>query len=154
MESDKRYNRRTAASKITKIEVEGESYEVDTINVSKSGLLVETDAPLEVGTKVIWGDETTGRIEGVVARVTLDGYGIILRPGQSAMPHVLRRLTDGLLAPEGDPEVRKPPKQKRKPKKSEARTPQKQKRKPKKNKARKPTKQKGKLKKRKPTNSK
>ncbi len=116
MESDKRYNRRISASKITKIEVAGKTYEVDTINVSKSGLLVETDAPIEVGTKVIWGDETTGRIEGVVARVTLDGYGIILRPGQSAMPHVLRRLTDGLLAPEGDPEGQKIEKKWEKPK--------------------------------------
>ena len=121
MESDKRYNRRISASKITKIEVAGKTYEVDTINVFRSGMLVETEAPLEVGTNVILGDERTGRVEGTVARVTLDGYGIILRPGQSAAPHVLKELTDGLLAPEGYPEGRKPPKQKRKPKKRKPR---------------------------------
>lgn len=116
MESDKRYNRRIAASKITKIEVAGKTYEVDTINVSHSGMLVETDAPLEVGTKVIWGDEEIGRVEGTVARVTLDGYGIILRPGQSATAHVLREITEGLLAPEGDPEGKKHKKNWEKPK--------------------------------------
>jgi hypothetical protein len=116
MESDKRYNRRIAASKITKIEVGGESYEVDTINVSHSGMLVETDAPLEVGTKVIWGDEEVGRVEGTVARVTPDGFGIILRPGQTAAPQVLREITDGLLAPEGDPEGKKHKKKWEKPK--------------------------------------
>lgn len=137
MESDKRYNRRISASKITKIEVAGKTYEVDTVNVSRSGMLVETDAPLEVGTKVICGDETTGRIEGIVARVTIDGYGIILRPGQSAAPDVLKELTDGLLVPEGDSEGRKPPKQKRKPKKSAGRKPTKQKRKSKKKKLKK-----------------
>ncbi len=104
METDKRHSRRISASKITKIEVAGKSYEVDTINVSRSGMLIETDAPLEVGTKVIWGDKETGRVEGTVARVTLDGFGIILRPGQSATAHVLREITNGLLTPEGDPE--------------------------------------------------
>ena len=115
--SEKRYNRRISASKITKIEVAGKTYEVDTINVSHSGMLVETDAPLEVGTKVIWGDEEIGKVQGTVARVTPDGYGIILRPGQSATSHVLREITDGLLAPEGDPEGRQSAKGKGKPKK-------------------------------------
>ncbi len=119
MESDKRYSRRIAASKITKIEVAGKTYEVDTINVSHSGMLVETDAPLEVGTKVIWGDKETGRVEGTVARVTLDGFGIILRPGQSATSHVLREITNGLLAPEGDPEGKKYDKKWKKPKQGE-----------------------------------
>ena len=116
MESDKRYNRRIAASKITQIEVAGETYEVDTINVSQSGMLIETDAPLEVGSKVIWGDKETGKVEGTVARVTLDGFGIILRPGQAATPHILKEITDGLLAPEGDPEGKKHDKKLRKPK--------------------------------------
>ena len=116
MESDKRHNRRIAASKITKIEVEGKTYEVDTINVSRSGMLVETDAPLKVGTKVIWGDAEIGRVEGTVVRVTPDGFGIILRPGQSAASHVLREITNGLLAPEGDPEGKKHKKKWEKPK--------------------------------------
>ena len=115
--SDKRFNRRISASKITMIEVAGKTYEVDTINVSHSGMLVETEAPLEVGTKVTWGDEEIGKVEGTVARVTPDGYGIILRPGQSAAAHVLREITDGLLATEGDPEGRQPAKRKSKPKK-------------------------------------
>ena len=119
MESDKRYNRRIAASKITTIEVAGKNYEADTINVSLSGMLVETDAPLEVGTKVIWGDKTTGRVEGTVVRVTLDGYGIVLRPGQSATAHVLKEITDGLLAPDGDPEGKKYEKKWQKPKQGE-----------------------------------
>ena len=117
MESDKRHNRRIAASKITKIEVEGKIYEVDTINVSHSGMLVESDAPLEVGTQVIWGDAETGRVQGTVARVTADGFGIILRPGQSATAHVLREITNGLLAPEGDPEGKRHKKKWKKPKK-------------------------------------
>ena len=115
--SEQRYNRRIAVSKITKIEVADKDYEVDTINVSHSGMLVETEAPLEVGTKLIWGDQTTDKVEGTVTRVTPDGYGIVFRPGQSTALQVLKELTAGLLAPEADPQSRKPTKQKRKSKK-------------------------------------
>ena len=107
MESDKRHNRRIAASKITKIEVAGKAYEADTINVSQSGALIDTEAPLEVGSKVVWGDAKIGRVAGVVTRVTPDGYGIVFRPGQAATPHLLKKITDGLLGPEGDPEGKK-----------------------------------------------
>jgi hypothetical protein len=110
-------------------------------------MFVETEAPLEVGTRVLWGDETTGKVVGTVARVTLEGCGIIFRSGQSATLHVLKELTDGLLAPEGDPEVRKDPKQKGKLKKGGGRKPTKQKGKLKKGGGRKPTKQKRKPKK-------
>ena len=107
MDSDKRYNRRIASSKITRIEVGGKSYEADTINASQSGIFIDTDAPLKIGNKVIWGDVKLGRVAGTVARVTPDGYGIVLRPGQPATANILQEITDGLLAPEGDPEGKK-----------------------------------------------
>ena len=107
MDSDKRFNRRIATSRMTSIEVDGKSYEADTINVSQTGLLVETDAPLEIGTRVIWGDKSTGRLVGTVTRVTADAFGIVIRPGQTETEHVLKEISDGLLAPEGDPEGKK-----------------------------------------------